>query len=72
MKKLLFCAAMILLSGLQALPVNAAAAAQPFVRWSVYSAAAGNENALRAAVAAQHYKTAKACLLFTAARTKTA
>lgn len=52
MKKLLFCAAMILLSGLQALPVNAAAAAQPFVRWSVYSATAGNENALRAAVAA--------------------
>lgn len=51
MKKLLFCAAMMLLSGLQALPVNAAAAAQPFVRWSVYSAAAGNENALRAAVA---------------------
>ena len=50
MKKLLFCAAMLLLSGLQALPVNAAAAAQPFVRWSVYSAAAGN--ALRAAVAA--------------------
>lgn len=49
MKKLLFCAAMMLLSGLQALPVNAAAAAQPFVRWSVYSAAAGNENALRAA-----------------------
>lgn len=43
---------MMLLSGLQALPVNAAAAAQPFVRWSVYSAAAGNENALRAAVAA--------------------
>lgn len=40
MKKLLFCAAMMLLSGLQALPVNAAAAAQPFVRWSVYSAAA--------------------------------
>lgn len=31
MKKLLFCAAMLLL-GLQALPVNAAAAAQPFVR----------------------------------------
>lgn len=52
MKKLLFCAAMMLLSGLQALPVNAAAAAQPFVRWSVYSAATGNENALRAAVAA--------------------
>lgn len=52
MKKLLFCAAMLLLSGLQALPVNAAAAAQPFVRWSVYSTAAGNENALRAAVAA--------------------
>lgn len=52
MKKLLFCAAMMLLSGLQALPVNAAAAAQPFVRWSVYSATAGNENALRAAVAA--------------------
>lgn len=52
MKKLLFCAAMMLLSGLQALPVNAAAASQPFVRWSVYSAAAGNENALRAAVAA--------------------
>ena len=52
MKKLLFCAAMMLLLGLQALPVNAAAAAQPFVRWSVYSAAAGNENALRAAVAA--------------------
>ena len=52
MKKLLFCAAMLLLSGLQALPVNAAAAAQPFVRWSVYSAAPGNENALRAAVAA--------------------
>ena len=52
MKKLLFCAAMLLLSGLQALPVNAAAAAQPFMRWSVYSAAAGNENALRAAVAA--------------------
>lgn len=52
MKKLLFCAAMLLLSGLQALPVNAAAAAQPFVRWSVYSAAADNENALRAAVAA--------------------
>ncbi len=52
MKKLLFCAAMLLLSGLQALPVNAAAAAQPFVRWSVYSATAGNENALRAAVAA--------------------
>ena len=52
MKKLLFCAAMMLLSCLQALPVNAAAAAQPFVRWSVYSAAAGNENALRAAVAA--------------------
>ena len=52
MKKLLFCAAMLLLSGLQALPVNAAAASQPFVRWSVYSAAAGNENALRAAVAA--------------------
>lgn len=52
MKKLLFCAAILLLSGLQALPVNAAAAAQPFVRWSVYSAAAGNENALRAAVAA--------------------
>ena len=52
MKKLLFCAAMLLLSGLQALPVNAAAAAQPFVRWSVYSAAAGKENALRAAVAA--------------------
>ena len=51
MKKLLFCAAMLLF-GLQALPVNAAAAAQPFVRWSVYSAAAGNENALRAAVAA--------------------
>ena len=51
MKKLLFCAAMLLLSGLQALPLNAAAAAQPFVRWSVYSAA-GNENALRAAVAA--------------------
>ena len=39
MKKLLFCAAMLLLSGLQALPVNAAAAAQPLVRWSVYSAA---------------------------------
>ena len=83
MKKLLFCAAMMLLSGLQALPVNAAAAAQPFVRWSVYSAAAGNENALRAAVAAlntalqnphltQHCKTAKACWLFTAVRTKTA
>lgn len=52
MKKLLFCAAMMLLSGLQVLPVNAAAAAQPFVRWSVYSTAAGNENALRAAVAA--------------------
>ena len=52
MKKLLFCAAMLLLLGLQALPVNAAAAAQPFVRWSVYSAAAGKENALRAAVAA--------------------
>ena len=52
MKKLLFCAAMMLLSGLQALPVNAAAAAQPFVRWSVYSAAASNENTLRAAVAA--------------------
>lgn len=52
MKKLLFCAAMMLLSGLQALPVNAAAAAQPFVRWSVYSAAASNGNALRAAVAA--------------------
>ena len=52
MKKLLFCAAMLLLSGLKALPVNAAAAAQPFVRWSVYSAAAGKENALRAAVAA--------------------
>lgn len=52
MKKLLFCAAMLLLLGLQALPVNAAAAAQPFVRWSVYSAAAGNENSLRAAVAA--------------------
>lgn len=51
MKKLLFCAAMLLLSGMQALPVNAAAAAQPFVRWSVYSAAAGKENALRAAVA---------------------
>lgn len=43
---------MLLLSGLQALPVNAAAASQPFVRWSVYSAATGNENALRAAVAA--------------------
>ena len=53
---------MMLLSGLQALPVNAAAAAQPFVRWSVYSAAAGNENC----------KTAKACWLFTAVRTKTA
>lgn len=52
MKKLLFCTAMMLLLGLQALPVNAAAAAQPIVRWSVYSAAAGNENALRAAVAA--------------------
>lgn len=52
MKKLLFCAAMMLLLGLQALPVNAAASAQPFVRWSVYSADAGNENALRAAVAA--------------------
>lgn len=52
MKKLLLSAAMLLLSGLQALPVNAAAAAQPFVRWSVYSATAGNENALRAAVAA--------------------
>lgn len=52
MKKLLFCAAMLLLLGLQALPVNAAAATQPIVRWSVYSAAAGNENALRAAVAA--------------------
>ena len=52
MKKLLFCAAMMLLLGMQALPVNAAAAAHPFVRWSVYSAAAGNENALRAAVAA--------------------
>lgn len=52
MKKLLFCAAMMLLLGLQALPVNAAAAAQPFVRWSVYSAAAGNENSLRTAVAA--------------------
>ena len=52
MKKLLFCAAMLLLLGMQALPVNAAAAAQPFVRWSVSSAAAGNENALRAAVAA--------------------
>lgn len=37
MKKLLFFAAM-LLSGLQALPVNASAAAQPFVRWSVYRA----------------------------------
>lgn len=37
MKKLLFCAAILLLSGLQALPVNAAAA-QPFVRWSVYRA----------------------------------
>ena len=42
MKKLLFCAAMLLLSGLQALPVNASAAAQPFVRWTVYNAAAGN------------------------------
>lgn len=59
MKKLLFCAAMMLLLGLQALPVNAAAAAQPFVRWSVYSAAAGNENALRAAVAAQNSANVK-------------
>ena len=52
MKKLLFCVAMILLAGLQALPVKAAAAAQPFVRWSVYSAAAGSEHAPRSAVAA--------------------
>lgn len=52
MKKLLFCAAMMLVFGLQALPVSAAAASQPFVRWSVYSAAAGNEAALSEAVAA--------------------
>lgn len=69
MKKLLFCAAMMLLSGLQALPVNAAAAAQPFVRWSVYSAAAGNETLPHLT---QHCKTAKKCWLFTAVKTKTA
>lgn len=51
MKKLL----LLLSAALTALAVSAcgasAPAAQPFVRWSVYSAAAGNENALRAAVA---------------------
>ncbi len=52
MKKLLLFAAMMLVFGLQALPVSAAAASQPFVRWSVYSAAAGNEAALSEAVAA--------------------
>lgn len=51
-EKIIVLCGQLLLSGLQALPVNAAAAAQPFVRWSVYSATAGNENALRAAVAA--------------------
>lgn len=51
MKKLFLMAAMMLVLGLQALPVSAAAS-QPFVRWSVYSAAAGNEAALNSAVAA--------------------
>lgn len=52
MKKLLFFAAMMFALCLQALPAPAQAAAQPFVRWSVYSAAAGNGETLWNAVTA--------------------
>ena len=49
MKKLLLTALMLVL-GLQALPAGAAAAAQPFVRWAVYSSEAQNTPALFEAV----------------------
>ena len=51
MKKLLLTALMLVL-GLQALPAGAAAAAQPFVRWAVYSSEAQNTPALFEAVTA--------------------
>ena len=51
MKKL-FLTALMLVLGLQALPAGAAAAAQPFVRWAVYSSEAQNTPALFEAVTA--------------------
>lgn len=51
MKKL-FLTALMLVLGLQALPASAAAAAQPFVRWAVYSSEAQNTPALFEAVTA--------------------
>lgn len=70
MKNLFFYTAMMLLLGMQAPPANAAATAQPFVCWSIYSAAASNENSLRAAVAALN--TTLQSLRFTAARIQAA
>ena len=51
MKKL-FLTALMLVLGLQALPADAAAVAQPFVRWAVYSSEAQNTPALFEAVTA--------------------
>ena len=58
MKKLLLTALMLVL-GLQALPAGAAAAAQPFVRWAVYSSEAQNTPALFEAVTAYNAQLQK-------------
>ena len=73
MKKL-FLTALMLVLGLQALPAGAAAAAQPFVRWAVYSTEAQNTPALFEAVTAYNAQLQKitAYLPSTAAKTKTA
>ncbi len=49
MKKL-FLTALIMILGLQAMPVQAGGQAQPFVRWAVYAAAYGQTAALAEAV----------------------
>lgn len=58
MKKL-FLTALMLVLGLQALPAGAAAAAQPFVRWAVYSSDAQNTPALFEVVTAYNAQLQK-------------
>ena len=58
MKKL-FLTALMLVLGLQALPAGAAAAAQPFVRWAVYSSEVQNTPALFEAVTAYNAELQK-------------
>lgn len=57
--KNLFLAALLLILGTQAIPAQAASAAQPFVRWVVYTADAGSTPALLNAISTYNTATLK-------------